>query len=587
MPFDGLVVKNIVKELKDVLLESRIEKIFQPESDEIVMNIRANRQNLKLLLSASASYPRIHLTEASKQNPDVPPMFCMLLRKHLTGGKITNIEFHDYERMVTLYIDSADELGDISTKRLIIEIMGRHSNIILVNSQNNIIDAIKRVDHDISSVREVLPGKPYSLPPAQNKTSLEELDIGKFINTVDLNNTMAVEKLLLNTIKGFSPLICREICLRCGIEPKTSISSLSRQELSDLSSVLNDIKDALVSEAFTPCIVYDGIDKEKPVDFHCLKLQQFDNVKYFDSINTVLDIYYSEKDRFESLKQKKTDLQKILSVNIDRCNKKKAIQEQTLREVADRDKLKLYGELIIANMYAIPKNADKVSLLNYYSDNNEYIEVPLDPNLTPQQNSQKYYKKYMKAKNTFAATSQQLDETLKELSYLESVQLYLENCNSPQEIDDIKQELAEQGYLSLKKKKNQNKQDKPLPPHHFKSTDGFDIFVGKNNKQNDRLTLRQSSANDIWLHTRNTPGSHVIIKSNGAQVPDNTLLEAAMLAAFFSKAKFSSNVPVDYTLVRNVKKPNGAKPGMVIYENFKTIFVTPQENVINTLKIKE
>lgn len=494
----------------------------------------------------------------------------------------------------------------MTVKRLILEVMGRHSNLILVNNENRIIDAIKHVDNEVSSVREVMPARTYVLPPSQNKLSPEKLDMeGLFrVLPVELPQTLesapsgkdsktssaviTIENFLLNNIKGFSPLLCREICYRTGLDSKAPISTITPEETCRLKNTLKVFISKIELNEFTPCLIFDDVFPDRPLDFHCMEMLKFQSVKYLSSISSVLDTFYSAKDKIERSKQKKSDLLKVLSNSIDRCNKKLALQNEKLGEVADREKLKLFGELITANIYCIPKNVKSISLLNYYSENSEHIEIPLNENLLPQENAQKYFKQYSKARNTFFHTNRQVEENLKELEYLESVLTMLENCNSLQEIDEIRQELLEQGYIFLKKKGSAKgsckKQSKLSPPLHFISSDGLDIFIGKNNRQNDMLTLKQASSNDIWLHTRNIPGSHVIIKKTRQEVPDSTLLEAAILASFHSKAGKSSTVPVDYTTVKNVKKPNGAKPGMVIYENFRTVIVTPDENKVKKIK---
>jgi predicted ribosome quality control (RQC) complex YloA/Tae2 family protein len=594
MPFDGIVTKCVVNELSQSILDGRIDKIFQPEADEILINIRSKGQNYKLVLSANASYPRIHLTQAIKENPSTPPVFCMLLRKYLTSGRITSIRFYDYERIISLGIESANEMGDLSEKKLIIEIMGRHSNIILINNQNKIIDAIKHVDNEISSVREVMPAREYMFPPSQNKQSLENLSLDVFLSpliTKSFDNTaksnMPVEKYLLNNIKGFSPLLCSEIVYRAGILEKVPLSKINTADVERLKEVLSRVFAEIKCQTFTPCIIYDntrsiGMNKA-PIDFHCIKMTQYSNVDYLPSISAVLDTFYSQKDTVERLRQKKSDINRTLHNSIDRCNKKISLHQQKLREVSDREKLRLYGELITANIYNIPKGSKSVSLQNYYSENWDTIEIPLDSNLSSQQNAQKYFKKYTKAKSTYINANKQLKESWQELNYLEGVSNMLENCSTLQEIDEIRQELIDQGYLKSRKKRagktSANKKGNFSTPLHFVSSDGLDIYVGKNNKQNDTLTLKTASSKDIWLHTRNIPGSHVIIRNNGQTIPERTILEAAMLAAYYSKAGSSSNVPVDYTEVKNVKKPRGAKPGMVIYENFKTVIADPRENI--------
>ena len=584
MPFDGVVTKNVVEELQQILVGSRIEKIFQPEADEIIMNVRAKQQNLRLVLSASASYPRIHLTGISKENPSSPPMFCMLLRKHIAGGRITGVEFFDFERIVSIQVESVNELGDIAPKQLIIEIMGRHSNIILLNDQNKILDSIKHVDNEVSSVREVMPARPYILPPSQGKASIQCFDLDAFAYNIKNTPMVKIESYLLENIKGFSPLLCRQICHAAGLEPRIPAEALTIGNIKMLQTALKNTRELILSNKFSPCIIYEDKNHTIPLDFHSLPMTQYANTKYFDSINEVLDVFYSQRDRHERLKQKKADLVKVINNNIDRCSKKTAIHQASLRDAADKEKFRLYGELITANIYCITSGLKKVSLGNYYSESNECLDIPLDENLSPQQNAQRYFKKYSKARSTHEYATRQLNEAIGELAYLESVQHLLDSSSTLAEIEEIRQELAEQGYINLRQKPSKKKQEKGSNPLVFKSSDGFEIFVGKNNRQNDYLTMKASSSNDIWLHVRNAPGSHVVIRKLNKDIPESTLFEAAMLAAFHSRSKMSSNVAVDYTQIKHVKKPGGAKPGMVIYDSFKTIIVTPDESKINMLR---
>ncbi len=586
MPFDGVVVKNVVNELSDILISGRIEKIYQPESDEIYMTVRAKGQNFKLILSANASYPRIHLTNNSKENPATPPVFCMLLRKHLSGGKIMGFEFHDFERIVTVNIENISELGDYTLRKLVIETMGKHSNIILLNNEDKIIDSIKHIDSDISSVREVMPARPYILPPQQDKTSPAVLDIDNLYEKAIEQDSIRISKYLLSRIKGFSPLLCDEVCYRAGIDAKAYVSDLSNEALEKLKQATKSIINKILSSDFTPNIIWNNHKHEKPIDFHSLPMTQYGNIESIPSISSVLDAFYAARDNADRLIQKRSDITKVLNNGIDRCNKKTSIHRDKLREVADREKYKLFGELITANIHCIPKNAKMVSLLNYYSENNEYMEITMDDTMLPQENAQAYFKKYAKAKSAYSYTCEQLENSIKELEYLESVLHNLETVASINEIEEIREELIGQGYILSRKKRAVKKGNKASSPHLYKSSDGYDIYVGKNNIQNDYLTLKMSSSNDMWLHTKNIPGSHVIIKKNKGDFPDSTLLEAAMLAAYHSKGKSSSHIEVDYTQIKNVKKPNGAKPGMVIYVNYKTIIVTPEEHIIEELKIK-
>ncbi len=582
MPFDGIVTKCIVNELNELLSGGRIDKVFQPEYDEIVMLIRSKGQNYRLVASANASYPRLHITSTTKENPQIAPVFCMLMRKHVQGGHLLDITFNDYERIITLNIESVNEMGDLSVKSLVIEIMGKHSNIILLNSDGKIIDAVKHVDSDISSVREIMPARPYSLPPAQEKISPEKVNVDTFFDNI--TQAKNIETLLLSSIKGFSPYICREICSMADVSPKTQLDAIS--SFDSLRISLATVLKSIEACDFKPCIVYQDEAMYKPIDFYCLPPKQYPNYKEYELMSRALDEYYSTKDTIERLSQKKGDVVKLVKNCIDRCEKKLSIQQDKLRDVADRDKLQLYGELITANIYCIPKGSKIATVSNYYSENGEYIDIPLDENKTPQENAQRYFRQYSKAKSTYTNTVQQLEDSINELNYLESVKTMLDNCVSAQDIEEIRQELADSGYAKASVKNNKKKQPKPSEPHQFISSDGFTILVGKNNRQNDTLTLKTAASSDIWLHTKNIPGSHVIIRTDRREITDKTLLEAAVLCAYHSSAKLSANVPVDYTAVKNVKKPSGAKPGMVIYENFKTINVTPSEEQVRALQRK-
>ncbi len=430
-----------------------------------------------------------------------------------------------------------------------------------------------------------MPARPYNLPPAQNKELPENIVPGQIFEHPLVSDAKHIEGLLLNLIKGFSPYTCREICWAAGLAPKTPVASLSHTAQDNLISALKTYLVQICNNSFEPCIIYQDKNFLKPLDFYCFAPEQQVVYKKYELLSVALDEFYSLRDTNERLTQKMGDVVKVLKNGIDRCEKKIALFNDKLREVSDREKLQLYGELITANIYCIPAGSKTARVLNYYSEDEEYVEIPLNEYKSAQENAQKYYKQYTKAKSTHLNATQQLKDTLLELEYLQSVQTMLENCSSRQEIDEVRQELTDQGYIRASARNSKKKQDKPSSPLDFISSDGFQILVGKNNKQNDLLTLKLAASSDIWLHTKNIPGSHVIIRTERREVPDSTLLEAAILAAFHSSAKMSYNVPVDYTLVRSVKKPGGAKPGMVIYENFKTVNVTPEEEKV--LKITQ
>ncbi|MHB8066051.1 MAG: Rqc2 family fibronectin-binding protein, partial [Ruminiclostridium sp.] len=478
MPFDGIVTKCIVNELNLLLSGGRVEKVYQPEADEIVLLVRAKGQNYRLVASANANYPRLHITTAQKENPKAPPVFCMLMRKHVAGGKLLNISFHDYERVISINVESVNELGDLSVKRLVVEIMGKHSNIILLNSEDKILDAVKHIDNDISSVREVMPARQYILPPAQNKQLPENVSPSTLINSegVDIKH---IEGLLLSTIKGFSPYTCRDICSNAGVSPKTPLPELLNTDKVNIISALSNYLDKIKNNAFEPCIIYEDKNFLRPIDFYCFKPSQAAFIKQYDLLSVALDDYYSHRDTNERLVQKKGDVVRVLKNGIDRCEKKVAIFTDRLRDVSDRERLKLFGELITANIYCIPSGAKSARVLNYYSENEEYLEIPLNEYRSAQDNAQRYFKQYSKAKSTHLNVTEQLQDTLTELQYVESVKAMLDNCNSKQEIDEIRQELIDQGYIKSSVKNAKKKLDKLSSPLEFVSSDGFQILVGK------------------------------------------------------------------------------------------------------------
>lgn len=584
MPYDGFVVSSIVSELNEKIMNGKVDKIYQPEKDELIINVRTYTESHKLLFSSSPTYPRVCLTTASRNNPQVPPSFCMLLRKHLTGGRIVNIEQPDMERIIIITFECFDELGYSTRKALIAEIMGRHSNIIFIDRDSNkIIDSIKRVDFEVSSVREVLPGRIYTLPPSGDKVSPLSVDKTSFLKGIELSPaSVKADKYLLKAYNGVSPVLAREICNRAHIDPDKDIKYFSDAEANGLFDSFSSITDNVRSSSYTPVIV----SKEGQLsDFSCFELTVYGGYefKHYKSMSEVVEIFYSEKDRKDRLKQKSGDVYKIISNKLDRCFKKLEILNSELDQAQNSEQYKVYGDLLTSNLHLLQKGQSSASLTNYYSESCENIDIPLDIQLTPVANAQRYYKQYNKSKTAIRLINRQLQENKLEIDYLEAQLDNLEKCTEEIEINEIRNELAEQGYIKVKKY-GKSKPVKASKPLHFISTKGFDLYVGKNNVQNDLLTLKFAVSNDIWLHTKEIPGSHVIIRTNGANVDDLTLEEAANLAAFYSKAKMSSKVPVDYTFKKNVKKPNGAKPGMVIYESNKTIYITPDEGRIKMLK---
>lgn len=565
MPFDGIVVRSMVDEMNQTILNGKIDKIYQPEKDEIVLSIRSFNGNFKLLISANPSYPRFHYTQFNKENPQEPPLFCIILRKHIAGGKITAVNQGSLERIVEITVISPNQFGDLTEKKLIVEIMGKHSNIILTDENGIIIDSIKHITHETSRVREVLPGGRYIYPPSDKLNPLE-ISYDNFYKVMS-NNAASVSKALVKNFTGLSPLIADEIIHRCK----------NNENLECVWKQFENLVSKILTKSYLPVLYYNDVGN--PLDFSVIDLYKFADLKstHFENVSEVIEKFYYEKDLASRMKQKSEDIRKQIGLLIDRAKRKLERHEQTLEDSKDKEKYKQYGDMIFANIHSLSKGDKVITTPNFYSENYEEISIPLDEQLTPAENAQKYYKIYNKLKSAEEASLKILEATQNELSYFESIIENIEKCTTMDDIDEIRNELFQQGYLksSTVKKKTKNV-SKPLS---FISSDGFTIFVGKNNLQNDELTLKTSSKNDIWLHTKLIHGSHVIIKTENKEVPDTTLVEAASLAAYYSKAKNSSNVQVDYTTVKNVKKPSGAKPGMVIYVNYKTVVVEPKANI--------
>lgn len=570
MPLDGIYLYSIKDELRKKLLGSRVDKISQPEKDEIILTLRAERVSYKLVISASSTYPKVHITNSSKVNPVKAPMFCMVLRKYLGNAKILDITQLDTDRILIIDFESADELGFNSVYSMIIEIMGRHSNITLIRKRDSIvIDSIKHITPDINSYRSLYPGINYVYPPSSSKLNPFNFSFEALINYIIHNNIKLDSSMFSKIFTGISLPFSKSINLYFE-ENKISL------ELNNLEIIFNYIVKLFSSlyEGNFDFTIYK--DEYSLKDFYCIDLNQYNDLskKSFSSPSELIESFYYEKDKLDRLNIRSSDLQKIIHTNIDRCDKKLALLNNTLIECDSKDSYKIKGELLTANIYNIKKGEKAIKVLNYYAPDEEYIDIPIDENKTPSENIQVYYKKYSKLKKSAEMAEVQIKSTVDELEYLHSVLTNIKNAETYEEIEEIKRELTDTGYIRFRKEdKKKLKASKPI---HFIASDGSHIYIGKNNIQNDFLTLKFADKKDLWLHTKNIPGSHVIIKAS-KEVSTETIEEAAILAAYYSKAKESTKVPVDYTEVKNVKKPSGAKPGMVIYYTNKTIYVNPKK----------
>lgn len=559
MAFDGLFTYAMANELQK-LVTGRITKIHQPNALEIVLHIRANGENVRLLSSIHPSYARVHLTEHSIDNPSEPPMFCMLLRKHVEGGFISGIQFEPFERMITLEIESKNEIGDSVTRKLTIEIMGRHSNIILIDSETNkIIDSLKHLPPSINSYRTVLPGQTYIGPPPQDKLNPLEISDADIIQFFSEERT---PKEVVSAFKGFSPIHATEL--------------LHRMKDGNLVEVFRTFINETLTSAYPSYCEVESKSYFSPTKLTHLTGQE----TTFENLSSLLDrVFYARAER-DRVKQQAGDLENWLQNEINKLKLKLKKLQKDLENASKLDKYQLYGELLMANLYQFEKGMKEVTVINYYSETSEQITIPLSERKTPVENAQSYYTKYNKAKNALIMVNEQIEKTKNDIRYFEMLMAQVEQA-SPADIEEIREELAEQGYLRMRASKKKKKPKKPSPEQYVSST-GIQISVGKNNKQNDYLTFKLANRFDIWLHTKDIPGSHVVIHSN--EPDETTLFEAATLSAYFSKARDSSSVPVDYTEIRHVKKPNGSKPGFVIYFEQKTLFVTPDEDIVLKLK---
>lgn len=616
MAFDGIVIASLVSELRRTILGGKINKIAQPEPDELMITIKNQKNQYRLLLSASASLPLIYLTENNKPGPLTAPNFCMLLRKHIGSGKIINITQPSLERIICFDIEHLNELGDLCRKKLIIEVMGKHSNLIFCDDEGKIIDSIKHVSAHMSSVREVLPGRSYFIPETQHKYNPLELTAEEFV-TVICEKPLAAAKAISSSITGISYVTAEEAIHRASLDGGVPMASLNEAEKQHLAGTFLRMIDEVKEERFAPNIVYCG---KEPVEFSAIALTQYSDytgirdtdhpaaykerltspcnvstcsgdkaiydTKYkvsaqsngeytivpFPSISQVLELYYAQKNIVSRIRQKSMDLRKVVQTALERNIKKYDLQSKQMKDTEKKEKYRIYGELINTYGYGLEPGAKSFEALNYYT--NEIITIPLDPTITPGENAKKYFEKYNKLKRTAEALGTYLVETKNEIEHLESIATSLDIALAEEDLVQIKEELVQSGYI--KRRNTGGKRARiTSKPFHYISSDGYDMYVGKNNYQNEELTFKFADGNDWWFHAKGQPGSHVIVKSRGDELPDRTFEEAGRLAAFYSKGRQAPKVEIDYIQKKHVKKPNGGKPGFVVYYTNYSLMIEP------------
>lgn len=591
MPLDAVCLLATVRELNARLADGRIDKIYQPERDELVLSVRLMHGGVKLLLSAGAGTPRMHLIETGRENPAAPPMFCMLLRKHLQGAKIVSITSPDMERMAIIACDTVDEMGVPSKKYLAVELMGKYSNIILYDADGRILDAVKRVDGDTSGKRQVLPGLFYRMPPPQDKLNLMEVSQAGLAAAIQgANEDTPLDRWLLGHFKGLSPLLCRELaCRACG-ETAKPMCDLTAGEQGSLSDVLADFIQMIEDNRMKPYLVTNTTDGTV-FDYTVMPVTQYGDLMQntqVESFSQLLSDFYEKKSNMERIRHHAANMNHTIQNARDRVRRKLAAQRKERSSSQNREKFKRRGDLITANLYQIEPGSRKVKVIDYFDPACPEVELNLDIRLSPQQNAQKQFKLYTKAKNAEEQLTRQIAHGEQELLYLDSVLEAITEAENLTDLAQIQEELISTGYLSAKQDKKKRRRAKPIQgkPFHYRTTDGFDVFAGKNNTQNDLLTLKTAFKHDMWFHTQKIHGSHVILVCEGREPTNEAMTQAAEIAAWHSQARGSAQIPVDYSEVRNIKKPNGAKPGMVIYHVYQTAFVTPKEKEIEKLRIE-
>ena len=575
MPLDALCLTAVAAELRRTLTGGKIDKIYQPARDQILLYIRGHGENVRLLLSAAPGHPRAHLTTLSRENPGTPPMFCMLLRKHLLGGRILSLEQPPMERILDFRLEVTDELGDRVGRRLVLEAMGRNANLVLLDGEGRILDCVRRVEGDLAAGRrQVLPGLFYRPPEPSGKPDLLSLDGEALRRALDNPTGREPDKLLLDTFSGLSPLTARELAFRAG----SGGEGLALQ----IEKLAADVK----AENFTPCLL---VREGKPVDFSFQPILQYGpgtESHRQESFSALLDSFYEEREQSERVRQRGQDLVQAVRRACDRTRRKLANQERELAATGDRERRRELGDILTSSLHTMEKGMKTFRTVDYYDPECREVEIPLDPLLTPQQNAAKYYREYNKAKTAREVLTVQLEKGRRELEYLESVLENLRLAEGERDLQEIRQELTETGYLRRQSKARARGKKVSGRPMEFRSTAGKRITVGKNNSQNDLLTTKMAYKSDIWLHTQKIHGSHVILWLEGGEADLQSLTEAAQLAAWFSQGRESSRVPVDYTPVKYVKKPAGARPGMVVYTTYQTALVDPDPELAKRLRVK-
>ena len=561
MALDGITTAALTRELGEVLTGSRISRIIQPEADSLMMTCKGKNGNHLLLLSANASLPMVYLTDQKKAAPLAAPNFCMLLRKHIGNGKITGISQPSLERIIRFEIEHYDEMGDLRHKILIIELMGKYSNIIFCDEDGTIIDSIKRISFQTSSVREVLPGRKYFVPDTQQKADPLHTTASEFEQLV-FEKPVELSKAIYTSYTGISPVMAEEICARAGAESDRAAAAVDPTMRIHLRNMFDLLMDDVRNGSFSPCMYYN--DKGEPVEFAALELVMYRDMhrEVSDSISAVMQSYYARRDTVSRIRQKSSDLRRIVHTAIDRTSRKLDLQKKQMKDTEKRDRYRLYGEMLLTYARDVVSGSKAAELLNYYD--NTMVKIPLDPDLSAADNSKRYYEKYARLKRTAQAMEEQIEQSQQDLDQLLSIQTFLDMALKEEDLAQVRQELVDAGYIRHRGPKV--KQRSKSKPYHYRTADGYDLYVGKNNYQNDELTFQEAEGRDWWFHAKQAPGSHVIAKVKGNEaLPDHVFEDAARLAAYYSANRASGKVEIDYVERKHVKKPGGAKPGFVVY----------------------